>query len=87
MLKLKWKKKQNRSDQNMTTFFLETITLYITSVLAGPFLQGGAPPPPCPSDALPFFSICSSALPFMTNVDIFFVNTSALFICGSRFEQ
>jgi hypothetical protein len=69
-------------------FFLETITLYITSVLAGPFLQGEVPPPlPCPSDALPFFSICSSALPFMTNVDIFFVNTSALFICGSRFEQ
>jgi hypothetical protein len=27
---------------------------------------------PCPSDALPFFSICSSALPFVTNVDVFF---------------
>ena len=27
---------------------------------------------PCPSDALPFFSICSSALLFVTNVDVFF---------------
>jgi hypothetical protein len=41
----------------------------IISVLASPFLQGARP---CPSDALPFFSICSSALPFVTNVDVFF---------------
>ena len=27
------------------------------------------------------FSICSSALPFVTNVNVFFVNTSAIFIC------
>ena len=27
---------------------------------------------PCPSDALSFLSICSSALPFVTSVDVFF---------------
>jgi hypothetical protein len=36
-----------------------------SSILASPFLQGAVP-------TLPFFSICSSALPFVTNVDVFF---------------